>query len=444
MASVRRRGVASRGGDGGFQIVDGFGATSRGLAHPDLWWDGSGAVPTLSTPQRDEIFDTLYSPATGIGLTRARTVDSTIPPGDVRAFVYQASQGAAFTWTRADNEAAYFALAKARFAGLQTFESPIFKEAWMSGHTSTTPAAQDVTDWADWLFAVAARYAAQGAALSHLSIGNEPSYARHQMSGQFVRDAIKNIGPRLVTAGLCPSGIVLPDDIRPTSAVPVIDTVMADATARQYVTAIASHSYDEAELTYAQVAAKAATWGLPLWQTELGKSTLTSMPGSDASDLGWAIACHNMLALYGAAAVDYQVGAFGQQVSDSLVSLNYAAGVYSGLTIKRCGYYMGQFARYIRPGMRRVAISTSDSAVKVTAWRNGAVRTVVAINTTGGSLAPTLVSEVFGKVASLAVVRSSAAENWAAQTAQTTTGGNTIAPTLPASSVTTFTATASN
>ncbi len=438
--TARRRGSLVRGGDGGFQIFTGGGCYIRGFSHPDLM---GGTVMTFTEPQKAAIMAALYDPVTGIGLTRARTVDATISgAGAPYDFTYQASRLAAFNYGRLDGEADWFARAQAVYPALTTWISPIRSETWMTGFTSTTPDAEKVDDWADWLLTFAERCAAQGAPLTHLSVVNEPNYTRFPMSAQFIRDTIKNLGPRLVSAGLAPGGIVITDDLNATNAGPDIDIIMADATARQYVTALACHPYEEAEGSFAQMQARAATWNLPLWQTEMGKSTLASMPGSDSSDLGLAVAIHNMLALYNCAAVDTQVGAFGEQVSDSLVELPYTGSTYDGTpVIKRAGYYAGQFWKFVRPGMRRVAITTSNSSVKVSAWRDGTARTIVAINPTAGSLAPVLTSEMLGKVASMSVVRSSAAENWAAQSAQAVTA-QSFTPTLPASSVTTFTATA--
>lgn len=456
---MRRRGAA-RSDDVGFQVIEGFGASVRAFSHSDLWRDDTNppvpgtSYPLLTTGQRDAIHDALYSPTTGIGLTRARSVEvttkrpdssvQTIEPSndDADPLVYNA---AGFTFTvPVDAVATQFGEGKARYPQLVTWWSPLFSPNWITGKTSSTPNATQVAEYAEWMLAVIRRFNTQGQPLSYVSVANEPGYSRNTLSAQFQRDVIKNLGPRLASEGLAVP-FVVSDDIRASVAAATIDVIMADATAAQYVAKFATHPYDEAESNMALMTARAVTHKLPLWQTELTGTGLGSMPGSTTGTIGFALAIHNMLALYNCTAFDSLFGAFGYLdagAGDVLVELNYSGATYSGFTINKYAHYLGQYARYVRPGMRRVPIATSDSGAKVTAFRNGAARTIVAVNPTGSPITTTLTSEVFGKVSSLAVVRSSASETWAAQTAVSCSGVNTVSVTLPANSVTSFTATA--
>jgi O-glycosyl hydrolase len=450
-----------------FQTMDGGGHTLRALTHPDVWGINAAGTPAAGGPslaavaadtvmtgaQKNAVYDALYDPALGIGLTRVRSCEPTTsaiatgvnvfdvenPNDNVDPNSYNAA-GFNFAGPRLTDLATYVKAAASRTGvALKYWQSPIASESWMTGHSSATPSATDVAEYAEWLLAQAREYAAQSKPLSYISIANEPSYTRNAMSAQFVRDVIKNLAPRLNAEGLLVP-FVLPDDIRSTAAASMVDTVMADATAAGYVGAFATHPYDEAESNMSSMQSRATTYSRPLWQTEMSTNTLGSMPGSTATDIGHALAVHNMLALYNCTAVDYMMGAFGQQEPASLVTLNYAAGAYTGFTIRRVAYYFGQFWRYVRPGDKRVSVSTTDPNAKVTCfWRSNGARVVVAVNATGSPITTTITAADLAGKTSAAVTRSSGSENWAAQAAQAISGG-AMTVTLPATSVSTFVA----
>lgn len=113
------------------------------------------------------------------------------------------------------------------------------------------------------------------------------------------------------------------------------------------------------------------------------------------------------------------------------------AGLVSGATPHKNAYTLGQFARFVRPGMTRVAASWTPSAkVRITAYRSADTLVVVAVNSN-----PTPVEQPFTlqnlDVAALSAVRTSATENMAALPDLAVAGGGFTA-TLPAQSITTF------
>lgn len=95
----------------------------------------------------------------------------------------------------------------------------------------------DAAEYAEWLLAQVSRCAELGVELPYLSVANEPSYNRNTMTGEFIRDVIKVLGPMLRAAGFG-TMIVLADDLNPTTTATVATPVLADEEARSYVGAL--------------------------------------------------------------------------------------------------------------------------------------------------------------------------------------------------------------
>lgn len=448
---------------GAFQVSEGSGATARAIkgdgsdvshpeGHPDMW---NGNAVVLTAGQETAIHDLLYNATTGLGLTRYRDNEPTTGtlPGITAANTFEVENpnddgdpnnynaaGFNFTGPRSNDLARYGVKAKAAGA-LKGWWGPIARESWMTVPTSATPNATDVAERAEWLLAIIRSRAAQGAPLDFFHVGNEPDYTTSPMSGQFIRDVIKNVCPRLAAEGLT-TRVVLGPFNKSSTAAAIIDIVMADATARGYVVALGIHGYDEASTNIAAMKYRAEKWNIPLWEAELSKTTVSTMVDQTNSDIGWAKAAQDILTLYNCTALDFMMGAYGSQETNSLVVLSYAGAVFSGSAIRApLGYYFMQFSKYIRPGMQRVRVTSSDANVKVSAWRNptsGQV-VIVAVNGTAGALTPTITcSRLTGKTTA-AVTRSSATDSNAAQSAQAI-AANAFAPVLPAASVETFVA----
>jgi glucuronoarabinoxylan endo-1,4-beta-xylanase len=109
----------------------------------------------------------------------------------------------------------------------------------------------------------------------------------------------------------------------------------------------------------------------------------------------------------------------------------------NGSTALKNGYTIGQFAKYVRPGMARIATTYNPTtSVYVTAYRyNGLV--IVAINTGSSSVSQTFTISNYSGVTSLLANRTSSSENMASVTSATVSSGS-FTYTLPAQSITTF------
>ncbi len=100
-------------------------------------------------------------------------------------------------------------------------------------------------------------------------------------------------------------------------------------------------------------------------------------------------------------------------------------------------YTLGQFAKFVRPGMTRIGSTYNPSTnVYVTAYKNGTTLSIVAVNTGTGAVSQTFALQNLSASA-LNAVRTSGGENMA-QVAAATVSGGSFTYNLPAQSVTTF------
>jgi O-glycosyl hydrolase len=215
-----------------------------------------------------------------------------------------------------------------------------------------------------------------------LSIQNEPrfsqSYASCVYNGEAMRDVIKVVGQRFVQEGIT-TKLFVPEDVGWfDGANSLIQPILADPVARQYVSFIATHGYAfdgiTASSTDAQTWNKMYNWGAPynkeLWMTE------TSGFSND-----YAGAMKMAKAMYTA----LNFGNISAWVHWSLSTSDldeYCLMSSSGTKSKR--YFVSKnFYRYIRPGAVRVKASSPDNTgIYPLSFENNVEnsRTIVVIN----------------------------------------------------------------
>jgi O-glycosyl hydrolase len=421
-------GAAHRVHEIAHQRIDGFGYSSKPFGQPDMF--GVDAV-VMTQAQRRAVIDVL---TTSMGLTRDRSLYRngvfTIEPTNDNADPLVLNEAALDT-SNIDNHSDDLAYSISQGTNVR-WTSPVVRESWMGNTTAT-----HVSEYAEWLLAIVKRHADNGQPLTHLSPVNEPSYTRNTLSGTFIRDVIKELGPRLDALGLL-IPFVIPDDVRASNGYSKAQTIMADAAAAQYVGAIATHLYDEPVTNLANLAALAGQHGLPLWMTEFSKGALSTASWTE-SDIGWATLMHELLTVYNVSAIDYLWGWFGEEDTAQLITLNHTGTVYDGFVINKVARYTGQWSRHVPPGSIRIGVTSSNANAKVSAFSTPeGKRVIVAVNATGGSISPTITLDSLLGATTLTAERSSSSENWVSLAA-VATSGNTFVPTLPATSVTTFT-----
>ena len=385
------------------QTLDGFGASSA--------WTAAA----LSDTQADQFF----SPSTGIGLSLLRV---RIAPEGTTAETVTAQKAAA--------------------RGARVWATPWSPPAaWKSNNDVSNggtllPEFQD--DWAARLAGFVATMQAAGVPLLALSAQNEPNYTATWEScrwtpvelAAFVRD---QLGPALAARGLS-TRVLAPESINSDALAGYGSALLGDPAARPYVSHLATHSYGRVPVAYPA----AAEAGLSYWQTEFTDDVLATDPSID-SGLRVAAAIHDFLAVAEGNAWHYWwlmpngAGSFG---SSGLVE--------GGVPAKRA-WTLGNWARFVRPGYRRVQAYGSDGAALVTAFVSPASRrlVVVAVNTDySDRLVPLALDG--GAVPSLAPWQTSASRSLDALAAFTPAADGSFSLPLPARSVTTYVSEALN
>jgi len=424
-----------------FQRIDGFGSSERTFGDPHVFEpDG---VPPMSVAQQDAVLTALY---VDLGLTRVRPAqpDTTAgpPPGGIEIADDNADPSAVdrakfnFEGKRLDDHASLLARAKSRGATV-AWNSPLNREAWMG----VSPGTDDAAEYAEWLLTQVKRFDERGGRLKYISIANEPSFARNTMSGEFMRDVIKKLGPRLEAERLLVP-FVIPDDVRSSDGAAKAATILADRSARRYVGALATHLYDEPLENLAAMRALARRYDLPLWMSEFTLDAMGSMRprgSSAATPLDWALLMHELLATYDVSAVDYLWGYFGGAKANqtTLITLKGDQSGYDGFSRNKVYYYFGQYSRFVRPGARRVLVTSRGDPVKATAYRRDRTRTIVAINPGDGEATTTMTVPALAGVRRLTQTRTSATEHWAKPRA-VSVKGTRVTVTLAPQSVTTL------
>ena len=425
-----------------FQTIQGFGSSERPFSDPHIY-DVQGAAPPTSEAQQDAVLDALYGQ---LGLTRVRAIQPDTAPGvGIEATDDNADPLTTdlsrfnFAGRRLDDHAQFVSGAK-RSGARVAWMSPLNRERWMG----VAPGTRDVAEYAEWLLAQVRRFRERGARLDYISVANEPTFSRNSMSGEFIRDVIKTLGPRLKREGLLVP-FVVSDDVRSSAAAATTATVLADPVARRYVGALATHLYDEPLDRLAAMRSLARRYRVPLWMSEFSLGAMSSMrPAGSASaqPIDWALLVHALLTDYGVSAVDYLWGYVGNRRADpgTLIRLNFDGGVYRGFTRMKVFYYFGQYSRFVRPGAKRIAVTSGDAGVKVSAYRRGRTRTIVAINPGSTEASTTVRAADLAGVRRLRQVRTTPTENWAPAPAVRVTGTRATV-TVPPQSVTTLTGT---
>lgn len=353
------------------QTMEGFGTTVRLFDDPHLTdtFDPATSRSAVLIPPaaQDSMLAAAY---TDLGLTRVRyATDPGVewPNNDNADPEVVNPAGFNYAWKRLDGHAAY--VAKARALGVTTWwGSPIQPEPWMN--------TSDVPEYVENTMQILRRWRDLGQPLPLWAIANEPDFMGAR-SPEFHRLAIRALGPRLATEAI-PTRIVLSDASYPTGALPIVEAVMADPVARQYVEAIGVHlypsggtpglpAYDKLD----QVAALAQQYGVPLWMTEW----------SNPDYMRWAITMHELVTTYNVSAIDYMWAIFGQWESyqAGLMVLTYSGTTYTGFTKKPVYGALRQFSRYVRPGMVRVG-ATAPTGVLATAYTGAGEVVVVLVN----------------------------------------------------------------
>lgn len=230
--------------------------------------------------------------------------------------------------------------------------------------------------WAERLANFAALQAEAGVSLLALSAQNEPNWTAEwetciwtpQELATFIGDYL---GPALRKTS--PDTFVLgPESADWGGLIGYTDAILSNPRAREFVGAIATHSYGGTPFDYPSIAEA----GKDFWQTEISYDSTTGIPAT----LGTARMIHDHLTIA-------QVNAWHYWWIDS----NSETSLRKDGEILPQTYGLAHFSKFVRPGFHRVSVApTSPSAgVNITAFsdaRSGRFA-IVAINESGAPAA---------------------------------------------------------
>jgi O-glycosyl hydrolase len=377
-----------------FQVMQGFGASERVWSDPHLSQQGAAKSVVPSAAQA-AILTALYR---RLGLTRVRVV---LDPG------IQPARGAPFNFKGKLGEDQLAFVRQAKAFGLRTyFPGPVYLEDWMK--------PDDPAAYVNYAMTVLRYWRSHGLEPALYAPLNEPEIT-HDFPAKWMHDVVVMLGRRLRVEGF-KTKLVVPDDENPVSAYERSVAVLADPQARQYVAALAYHIYKGEPRDWDRMRSLAARYKLPVWMTEYTTKEYGTWPNA----LNWAIAMHMLITVGGVSAIDYLWGFFGDWVgAESMISIRFDNGVYRSHSFTPVYWLTGQYSRFVRPGYRRVAATTTSRGVLTTAFAGQRRVVVVAVNPQASPVRVRFMVRGGRIEGPVSATRTSATERWRALPART-------------------------
>ncbi|MCM2276312.1 MAG: hypothetical protein NDI75_16140 [Candidatus Didemnitutus sp.] len=425
-------------GSKSFQRFEGFGG-SLGIFEKDgIFKAHDHTQPAVVSATANQRSDLASMPHAQIGVSRARIVLSGFEPQNDNADPFVAS-GSGFDWKETDFHAS--ALASGKSLGLRT---PWISfsldgsdaDAWR--RRSGSACALDpvfVDEEVEWILEALQHFKDLGMELPYATVNNEPDLcdSGYKIEIADYVEIVKQLGRRLRERGI-ETKLVVSDGWVPQNAVLYMEAVLADADARQYVGALAFHSYDAYDNPQAILAAAdagpplheatqrrerirelAATYALPVWMTEVCYCNPRELRD-------WELLrarlnhIHDELTVTNVAALDVMNLWFIRrpQVNDELVEVFFnPAGPLERSEISQYGTLVAHWARFIPPGALRVAVRSSEPRIRVTAFRSETgASTMVMLNNATTARSIRLEFSGIGSVRSLSSITSGEEYLW--------------------------------
>ena len=284
---------------------------------------------------------------------------------------------------------------------IKLLASPWSPPPWMKSNGQMNLGGQLLPEyrsaWAQCFVRFIEEYEKEGVPIWGVSVQNEPAATQSWdsciYSAEEERDFVRDfLGPALESAGLGQVRIIVWDHNR-DHMVERASVVYSDAQAARYVWGTGFHWYGENHFDHVQLLHDA--W--PEKQLLFTEGCQEGGPHTGSWDLGerYARSIINDLNRWTVGWIDWNLlldTAGGPNHVGNLCSAPLLADAAHDLLLPQSSYYyIGHFARFIRPGARRALCAASREALEATAFLNpdGSVATVV-MNRTAHSIRFTL------------------------------------------------------
>jgi glucuronoarabinoxylan endo-1,4-beta-xylanase len=372
--ATARAGTCTINGSSTVQAIDGFGFSSA--------WSGR-----MTTTQADVMFGT-SSGQLGMSILRIR-IDPNKSWGD---------------------ETSNSSLAHQR--GVKVFGTPWSPPPAMKTNGNVVHGSLLTSQYA--AYATYLNQAISSIGLDYISLQNEPDWDPTYEGCVWTGDQFHTF--MLNNASVLTKPIIMPESLNFTDS--MSDPTLNDPTTAARVTFVAGHFYGNGNRVHTNAISK----GKHVWETE------HYFDNSDTIGAGMSLARE---------VSDAMNNQFSAYLWWWLNPSDASAGFMTGNTPRKSAYVLGQFGKFVRPGMSRIATTYNPTTnVYVTAYKNSSTVSVVAVNTGTSAASQTFTFQGL-TTSSLTQVRTSGGENMAQQAAVTVSSGS-FTVNLPAQSITTF------
>ena len=395
-----------------YQTFQGFGGSLTVFEDIGVYRRHDASQPEVTTATGDDragIAQLLYSE---LGIARTRVVLRGFEPVNDNDDPFSLNP-AAFDWSLVDANIDFLTLGTQ--VGLQTYWASFALDyspgdAWRQqpdNACALDPAQID--EEVEWLLAAALHFRDAGLPLPYMTINNEPDLCPpgFKIEVDTLVAIVNRLGARLRAEGL-DTMLVIADNWIPQNGLLYMQAALADSNARQYVGALAYHSYDgydnpalllETSVQGApphtlseareQIRDLAAAYNLPVWMTEVCYCAPREFSDFDLIRIRLNHV-HDELTITNIAAFDVMNLLFLDRpgVRDELVHVYFAPdGALDRYEISSYGYMIGHYSRFASPGSVRIEATSTDPRIRVTAFERPDNRLViVALNNTSAEV----------------------------------------------------------
>ncbi len=430
-----------------YQRIDGFGVSEA--------FGQANAIRKLASGPQKQALDLLFSPTSGAGFSIQRNL---IPSDPTNTMVPKApaspSATPTYVWdgnSDTTDQGQLWLAKRATSYGVTNF----YNDAWSApgfmktngsdanggALCGTVGASCGSGDWrqayANYLTQHAKNWASVGLTPSYVGFVNEPSfktsYSSMDVTPAQAADFVKVFGPTLRASGLS-TKVACCDTLGFNQLPNYVNAIRADATANANVGAFTSHGYSGAPNS------PTSADGRPVWESEWGINGSTWNTawdnGIDSSGFTWAQRIHTGMTDANLNAFLYWWGISNTSHDSSLIGLSG-----STLTPSKRYYALANYSRFIRPGAVRIAATTGDGNLKVSAYRNGDGSVIVVALNTASSNTATKFAVASAGVSGGATVNpylTNEGNSMAEQAATTLSYGGDFTATVPARSLVTY------